>query len=116
MPNFWHMNSAESRPRSGVSMISGEFSGLPVIDAKPKCKKAMCDRGEAFTYLEPEGLVTPRSTPDIECVVALVDQWYLKYGAEEWQAAVAKHLETLDCFNQQVARAFKDADCVLIAC
>ena len=42
--------------------------------------------GEAITYLEPEGLVTPRSTPDVECVVALVDQWYLKYGEKQWQA------------------------------
>jgi leucyl-tRNA synthetase len=90
-------------------MVSGEFAGLSVQDAKPKCKAALCASGQAFTYLEPEGLVTPRSTPDVECVVALVDQWYLKYGAHEWQAAVGKHLESLECFNPQVAKAFRDA-------
>ena len=83
-------------------MLTGPFKGTPVIDAKPKCKKAMCDAGEAFTYLEPEGLVTPRSTPDVECVVALVDQWYLKYGEEQWAAAVGRHLEKLECYNPQV--------------
>ena len=91
------------------TMVSGEFAGLSVQEAKPKCKAALCASGQAFTYLEPEGLVTPRSTPDVECVVALVDQWYLKYGAHEWQAAVGKHLENLECFNPQVAKAFRDA-------
>lgn len=90
-------------------MLAGPFAGKPVIDAKPLSKKAMCDAGEAFTYLEPEGVVTPRSTPDVECVVALVDQWYLKYGQEEWAAAVGKHLEKLECFNPQVHKAFTDA-------
>ena len=90
-------------------MIAGPFSGLAVSEAKPKCKAALIESSQAFAYLEPEGMVTPRSTPDTECVVALVDQWYLKYGATEWQAAVAKHLETLDCFNAQVAKAFRDA-------
>ena len=40
-------------------------------------------------YFEPDGLATPRSTPDVECVVALVDQWYLKYGEDQWKAKVA---------------------------
>eukprot|EP00325_Prymnesiales_sp_UTEX-LB-985_P010652 CAMPEP_0174761884 /NCGR_PEP_ID=MMETSP1094-20130205/109498_1 /TAXON_ID=156173 /ORGANISM="Chrysochromulina brevifilum, Strain UTEX LB 985" /LENGTH=1269 /DNA_ID=CAMNT_0015967831 /DNA_START=53 /DNA_END=3862 /DNA_ORIENTATION=+ len=90
-------------------MLTGPCAGKPVIDAKPLCKKAMCDAGEAFTYLEPEGLVTPRSTPDVECVVALVDQWYLKYGQEQWAKAVGAHLEKLECYNPAVTKAFKDA-------
>lgn len=61
-------------------MIAGQFVGMPVLDAKPKCKEAMVGAGTAFIYLEPENMVTPRSTPDVECVVALVDQWYLKYA------------------------------------
>ena len=90
-------------------MTAGPFTGLSVQEAKPKCKAAMCAAGQAFTYLEPEGLVTPRSTPDVECVVALVDQWYLKYGEEQWAKAVSAHLEKMECFNPQVHKAFRDA-------
>ena len=56
-------------------MIAGPFVGKTVQEAKPLCKKAMVDAGEAFTYLEPEGPVFPRSTPEVECVVALVDRF-----------------------------------------
>jgi leucyl-tRNA synthetase len=45
-----------------------------------------------------------------ECVVAMTDQWYLKYGEEEWKAKVSNHVndptkftpysqEILDKFN-----------------
>ena len=60
-------------------------------------------------YFEPDGLATPRSTPDVECVVALVDQWYLKYGDAEWKAKVADLLTRLECYNPAVTKAFKDA-------
>ena len=90
-------------------MTAGPFVGKPVAEAKTLTRAKMVADGDAITYLEPEGLVTPRSTPDIECVVALVDQWYLKYGQSEWQARVASHLETLECYNGAVAKAFRDA-------
>ena len=90
-------------------MSTGPFAGKSVQEAKPLCKKAMCEAGEAFTYLEPEGPVFPRSTPEVECVVALVDQWYLKYGEEQWAKAVSAHLETMECFNPAVHKAFRDA-------
>jgi leucyl-tRNA synthetase len=64
-------------------MIAGPFVGKTVQEAKPLCRQKLIDDGEAFTYFEPDGLATPRSTPDVECVVALVDQWYLKYGDAE---------------------------------
>jgi len=90
-------------------MTAGPFAGLPVHEAKLKTKAKMVADGEAITYLEPEGLVTPRSTPDVECVVALVDQWYLKYGEEEWAARVGEHLGGLECYNPAVHKAFRDA-------
>ena len=90
-------------------MIAGQFKGQTVQEAKPNCKKAMCDANQAFTYLEPENLVTPRSTPDVECVVALVDQWYLKYGQEEWANAVKAHLESVECYNAAVHKQFREA-------
>ena len=90
-------------------MTAGPFKGLKVEDAKVKTKNLMVTEGLALTYLEPEGLVTPRSTPDVECVVALVDQWYLKYGEAEWAARVGAHLEKLECYNPVVHKAFRDA-------
>ena len=90
-------------------MTAGPFKGMTVQQAKPLQKKAMIDDGEAFTYLEPEGPVFPRSTPDVECVVALVDQWYLKYGEKEWKASVGAHLEsTLECYNPAVKKLFRE--------
>jgi len=90
-------------------MTAGPFVGMSVQEAKVATRKKMVAEGQALTYLEPEGLVTPRSTPDVECVVALVDQWYLKYGEAEWQAQVGKHLETLECYNPAVQKLFKEA-------
>ena len=91
-------------------MSCGDFVGKTVQEAKPLCKKAMCDAGEALTYLEPEGPVFPRSTPEVECVVALVDQWYLKYGAKEWAAKVLSHVEgSFECYNAEIRKAFTHA-------
>ena len=39
--------------------------------------------GVAFDYQEPMSLVMSRSGD--ECVVALVDQWYMDYGSAEWK-------------------------------
>ena len=66
------------------TMIIGEFKGDSVQDAKPKVREAMIKAGLAFPYAEPEGLVISRSAD--ECVVALMDQWYLDYGESSWRA------------------------------
>lgn len=71
-------------------MTAGAFVGMKVEDAKLANRKKLVDDKQAIVYLEPEGLVTPRSTPERECVVALVDQWYLKYGSDSWAAEVGK--------------------------
>jgi len=65
------------------TMLVGEFKGMSVQDAKPKVREAMIKEGQAFAYAEPEGLVISRSGD--ECVVALMDQWYLDYGEAEWR-------------------------------
>ncbi|KAJ7670528.1 leucine-tRNA ligase [Mycena rosella] len=46
--------------------------------------------GAAMAYAEPEGLVISRSTD--ECVVALMDQWYLDYGESQWRAETERLL------------------------
>lgn len=70
------------------TMLVGEFKGLSVQDAKPKVRVAMINDGLAFAYAEPESFVLSRSAD--ECVVALMDQWYLDYGEESWKATAEK--------------------------
>jgi leucyl-tRNA synthetase len=65
-------------------MLVGEFKGSSVQEAKPKVRDAMIKAGTAFAYAEPEGLVISRSGD--ECVVALMDQWYLDYGESQWRS------------------------------
>lgn len=77
------------------TMLIGEFKGESVQDAKPKVRAAMIEAGLAFAYAEPEGLIISRSAD--ECVVALMDQWYLNYGEAEWRAQTEKCvISTLD--------------------
>jgi leucyl-tRNA synthetase len=40
-------------------------------------------------------------------VVALADQWYLKYGEPEWQSTIRTHIEkSLECYNPQTKKDF----------
>ena len=66
------------------TMIVGEFKGESVQDAKAKVRASMIAQGLAFPYAEPEGLVVSRSAD--ECVVALMEQWYMDYGEVSWRA------------------------------
>ena len=66
------------------TMIVGEFKGESVQDAKAKVRASMIAQGLAFAYAEPEGLVVSRSAD--ECVVALMEQWYMDYGEASWRA------------------------------
>ena len=61
----------------------GDYKGQPIKVAKDKVKNDLIKTGEADTYYEPEGMVKNRQGE--ECVVALVDQWYLTYGEENWK-------------------------------
>ena len=65
------------------TIIVGDFSGKPVQEVKPMIRQNLIDRKLAFAYSEPEGKVISRSGD--ECVVALVSQWYMDYGEEEWK-------------------------------
>lgn len=57
---------------------------VQVSEVKPKIREELISSGDALDYSEPEGRVTSRSGD--ECVVALTDQWCLKYGEdEEWK-------------------------------
>ena len=74
----------------------GPYKGQPIKDVKDKVKADLIKSGEGDTYFEPEGLVKNRIGE--ECVVALVDQWYLKYGEEDYKEFILKHVKS-DKFN-----------------
>jgi leucyl-tRNA synthetase len=76
---------------SGVMLVE-QFKGVKVSDAKVLVKQYMIDNGFASNYYEPEKPVKSRSGD--KCIVALVDQWYLIYGEEEWKNFVKKHMST----------------------
>lgn len=85
------------------TMLVGEFKGEAVQDAKAKVRTAMIQAGLAFAYAEPEALVISRSQD--ECVVALMDQWYLDYGEPSWRAQTERYF-SMRCppclFNKMV--------------
>lgn len=78
----------------GGTMIIGDFKGESVQEAKPKVRAQLIERGLAVAYAEPENLVVSRSAD--ECVVALMDQWYLDYGEATWRAQTEKCVVSLD--------------------
>merc|ERR1719409_1145124 len=87
-------------------MSNGPFKGTPVKDAKGKFRAQMIKDKQAFVYSEPEKKVTSR-TGD-ECVVALIDQWYLKYGEPSWQKQILDHLNgpNFCAYNERIKDSF----------
>ena len=77
-------------------MLVGSQKGKLVCDAKIVVRDELIASGDACLYREPESPVTSRTGDD--CVVANVDQWYLKYGEAEWRDAVKAHVKS-DAFQ-----------------
>ncbi|RSH93027.1 cytosolic leucyl tRNA synthetase [Saitozyma podzolica] len=86
-------------------MLVGDFKGQTVAEAKPQVRQQMIDRGVAIPYAEPESEVISRSA-DV-CVVALVDQWYLDYGEDEWKGVAKKLLERMNTYLPETRNAFE---------
>ncbi|KKA26535.1 hypothetical protein TD95_005186 [Thielaviopsis punctulata] len=76
------------------TMIVGDFKGQKVEVAKPKVRDQMIAAGTAFAYAEPEGKVMSRSGD--ECIVALMDQWFLDYGEESWKEQALEWVDNKD--------------------
>ncbi|TDL26973.1 leucyl-tRNA synthetase [Rickenella mellea] len=87
------------------TMLVGEYKGLPVQEAKTKVRASMTEKGLAFAYAEPEGFVLSRSAD--ECVVALMDQWYLDYGEAKWKAQAEKLLARMNTFGNETRHSFE---------
>ena len=88
----------------------GPYKGQLVKDIKDKVKEDLIKKGEADIYFEPEGLVKNRM--DEECVVALVDQWYVKYGEKEYKDFCLKYIKS-DKFNAYSSSTLKGFEQVL---
>ena len=88
----------------------GPYKGQPIKDVKDKVKADLIQSGEADTYYEPEGLVKNRIGE--ECVVALVDQWYIKYGEEDYKNFLLNYIKT-DKFNPYSISTLKGFEQVL---
>ncbi|KAF8494346.1 leucyl-tRNA synthetase [Russula emetica] len=87
------------------TMSVGDFKGEPVQEAKAKVRASMIKNNVAFAYAEPEGLVISRSAD--ECVVALMDQWYLDYGEPKWRADAERLLARMDTYFSETRNAFE---------
>jgi len=89
----------------GVMNI-GKYTGEPVKFVKDKVKADMISEGLAAEYWEPEEPVMAR-TGD-RCVVCFTDQWFLKYGEDEWQSKVREHVNnTMDFFTDRTKSEFQ---------
>ncbi|KAF9209014.1 cytosolic leucyl tRNA synthetase [Haplosporangium sp. Z 27] len=86
-------------------MIIGDYSGKPVQEAKPLIRQMLIDTNQAVPYNEPENLVMSRSGE--ECVVALMDQWYLDYGETEWRKLAEECLESMNVYTDETKNAFE---------
>ncbi|PHH86640.1 hypothetical protein CDD83_9937 [Cordyceps sp. RAO-2017] len=75
-------------------MVVGDFKGEKVETAKAKVRSQLMDAGDAFAYSEPERKVVSRSGDD--CIVALMDQWYLDYGEESWKRTALAWVDNAD--------------------
>jgi leucyl-tRNA synthetase len=88
------------------TILVGKYAGKKVADAKPLVKADMVAEGFAASYFEPESIVMSRSGD--ECVVAEVDQWFLRYGASEWRGVVEAWIKSgrFEMYSPATAVAF----------
>ncbi|GMR43883.1 hypothetical protein PMAYCL1PPCAC_14078 [Pristionchus mayeri] len=86
-------------------MLVGDFVGQKAGDAKKCVQVKLIAEGLADKYVEPEKKIISRSGD--ECVVALCDQWYLKYGDEEWKTETKKALAALNTYSDEVRSNFE---------
>jgi leucyl-tRNA synthetase len=83
------------------------INGLSIDVAAPMIKKDMEDRNICFTFWEPDGLVISRSGD--HCVVALVNQWFIRYGDESWKEVVNDHIKNIQVYDESIRDALKAA-------
>jgi leucyl-tRNA synthetase len=75
---------------AGVMTVGSQL-GKTVEDAKDAVKAELIASGDACRYWEPEEEIRSRSGD--KCIIAFIDQWYLKYGTPEWRDPVMAHVQ-----------------------
>ncbi|KAI7990960.1 Leucine--tRNA ligase, cytoplasmic [Camellia lanceoleosa] len=80
-------------------------SGMRVQDAKNLIKNRLLELGEAVMHSEPKKKVISRSRD--ECVVALIDQWYITYGESNWKEEAEKCLASKNLFSEETRPGFE---------
>lgn len=85
-------------------MDVGSQKGKLVSEAKELVKAEMLASGDAALYYEPADKVISRSGD--ECVVAMLQQWYLGYGEEKWRDEVLAHVTKDASLNLQEGKGF----------
>jgi leucyl-tRNA synthetase family protein len=95
-------------------MTVGSQKGKKVEEAKDLVKKELIEAGWAVRYWEPEEEIVSRSG-DV-CVIAFIDQWYLKYGDDLWRDRVREHIcdKTGMEENPEDEAKTKDADDAMV--
>ncbi len=83
----------------------GKYSGMKVEQAKEKIKKELLENKEAELFYELTGEVISRSLT--KCIVKVVsDQWFVKYGDEQWKEQVRKAFEDIALYPELVREQF----------
>lgn len=90
---------------SGV-MLVGDYKGEKIEAAKKKVKADLINQNSAFPYCEPDGVVKTR-TGEL-AIVALVDQWMISYGEEEWRKFIQEHINNPEAFKAFNANTQKE--------
>lgn len=86
-------------------LVVGKYANSKVSDAKKLVRDDLITNGQACGYYEPEGKVMSRSND--ECVVALVDQWFLDYGNEQWKQDTKKVLDQMNLYHSETKNQFE---------
>lgn len=89
------------------SMKVGQYAGMAVSAAKPLIKALLVEQGQALDFWVPKAIVMSRSGD--ECVVALVDQWYLAYGEAAWQEKARQCIASMNFYSEEVRHQFEQA-------
>ncbi len=86
--------------------ITGKYQGLSIQDAKPKIVADLKSEGKAAVMFELVGTVICRCLT--RCHVRIVDnQWFLKYGDENWKQQTMKALGECKLYPEKVRSQFE---------
>jgi leucyl-tRNA synthetase len=87
----------------GIILV-GKYAKTKVSDSRELIHDDLMRNGQAYYYYEPEEKVISRSND--ECIVALIDQWFLDYGNEKWKEKVKQELDQMNVYHIETRHQF----------